>query len=208
MSVNPDAVDAALFDELRHHYSDDEIVELGAFIGFNLGYHTFFGTLKFYPLFSPDGRLVSQAESEKLYGAGAGLARQNGGGRMTHIAPLPMEAITDPELRALMAEGEALGVPDDLFPRIVARAPEQAVPLMRALIMSHAKGNVDHRLKEIMRILLARFASDKYFASLRSNKARAMGLTEAAHRRRLLCLRGRHQRASAPPKYARCAMPI
>ena len=69
MSVDPDAVDAAFFDELRKHYSDDEIVELGAFIGFNLGYHTFFGTLKFYPLFSPDGRLVSQAESEKLYGA-------------------------------------------------------------------------------------------------------------------------------------------
>ena len=68
MSVDPDAVDAAFFDELRAHYSDEEIVELGAFIGFNLGYHTFFGTLKFYPLFSPDGRLVSQAESEKLYG--------------------------------------------------------------------------------------------------------------------------------------------
>jgi hypothetical protein len=69
MSVDPDAVDAAFFAELRKYYSDDEIVELGAFIGFNLGYHTFFGTLKFYPLFSPDGRLVSQAESEKLYGA-------------------------------------------------------------------------------------------------------------------------------------------
>ena len=69
MSVNPDAVDAAFFEELRKYYSDDEIVELGAFIGFNLGYHTFFGTLKFYPLFSPHGRLVSQAESEKLYGA-------------------------------------------------------------------------------------------------------------------------------------------
>jgi hypothetical protein len=69
MSVNPDAVDAAFFDELRKHYSEEEIIELGAFIGFNLGYHTFFGSLKFYPLFSPDGRLVSQAESEKLYGA-------------------------------------------------------------------------------------------------------------------------------------------
>ena len=97
---------------------------------------------------------------------------------MTHIAPLPKEAIADPELRALMAEAEALGVPDDLFPRILARAPEQAVPLMRALLMSHAQGNVDHKLKEIMRILLARFAHDKYFASLRSTKARDMGLTE------------------------------
>jgi hypothetical protein len=69
MSVNPDAVDATFFDELRGHYTEEEIVELGAFIGFNLGYHTFFGSLKFYPLFSPDGRLVSQAESERLYGA-------------------------------------------------------------------------------------------------------------------------------------------
>jgi hypothetical protein len=69
MSADPAAVDAAFFDELRKHYSDDEIVELGVFIGFNLGYHTFFGTLKFYPLFAPDGRLVSQAESEELYGA-------------------------------------------------------------------------------------------------------------------------------------------
>src|ERR1700688_2452352 len=97
---------------------------------------------------------------------------------MTHIAPLPKEAIADAELHALIAEAEALGVPDELFPRILARAPEQAAPLIRALIMSHAQGNVDHKLKEIMRILLARFANDKYFASLRSNKARAMGLTE------------------------------
>jgi hypothetical protein len=69
MATDPDKVDAAFFDELRKYYSDEEIVELGAFIGFNLGYHTFFGSLKFYPLFSPDGRLLTQAESEKLYGA-------------------------------------------------------------------------------------------------------------------------------------------
>jgi hypothetical protein len=69
MSTNPDAVDATFFDELRKHYSDDEIVELGIFIGINLGFHTFFGSLKLYPLFSPDGRLLTQDESEKLYGA-------------------------------------------------------------------------------------------------------------------------------------------
>lgn len=97
---------------------------------------------------------------------------------MTHIAPLPKEAITDPELLELIAQGEALGVPDDLFPRLIARAPAQAVPTMRALLMSFTQGNVDHKLKEIMRILLARFANDKYFASLRSIKARAAGLTE------------------------------
>jgi hypothetical protein len=98
---------------------------------------------------------------------------------MTHIAPLPREAITDPEMLELMAQGEALGVPDDVFPRLIARAPDQAKPIMRALLMSFTQGNVDHSLKEIVRILLARFADNKYFASLRSLKARAAGLTEA-----------------------------
>ena len=65
---------------------------------------------------------------------------------MTYVAPLPKEAVTDPEMRELMAQGEALGVPDDLFPRIAARSPDLAKPFMRALLMSHAEGNVDHRL--------------------------------------------------------------
>ncbi len=69
MATDPEAIDAAFYDELRKHYSDTEIVELGSYIGFNIGYHTFFGTLKFYPMFSPDGRLVSQEESARLYGA-------------------------------------------------------------------------------------------------------------------------------------------
>jgi hypothetical protein len=69
MATDPQSIDAAFYAELRKYYSDEEIVELGTFIGFNIGYHTFFGTLKFYPLFSPDGRLVSQEESARLYGA-------------------------------------------------------------------------------------------------------------------------------------------
>jgi len=69
MATDPDRIDAAFYEALRRHYSEEEIVELGAFIGFNIGYHTFFGTLKFYPMFSPDGRLVSQEESERIYGA-------------------------------------------------------------------------------------------------------------------------------------------
>jgi hypothetical protein len=68
MATDPDAIDGAFYDALRQHYSEEEIVELGTFVGFNIGYHTFFGTLKFYPMFAPDGRLVSQAESARLYG--------------------------------------------------------------------------------------------------------------------------------------------
>ena len=69
MALDPGRIDAALRAELSRHYSDKEIVELAAFIGFNIGYHTFFGTLGFYPMFAPDGRLVSQEESARIYGA-------------------------------------------------------------------------------------------------------------------------------------------
>ena len=68
MGTAPEKIDAALYDELAKHYSVEEIVELGAFVGFNVGYHTFFGTLDFYPMFTPDGRLVDQAESRRIYG--------------------------------------------------------------------------------------------------------------------------------------------
>ncbi len=69
MALDPDRIGREFYDQLRRHYSEEEIVELGAFIGFNIGYHTFFGTLKFYPMFSPDGQLVTQEESQRIYGA-------------------------------------------------------------------------------------------------------------------------------------------
>ncbi len=68
MALDPDRIGREFYGQLRRHYSEEEIVELGAFIGFNIGYHTFFGTLKFYPMFSPDGRLVTQEESQRIYG--------------------------------------------------------------------------------------------------------------------------------------------
>ncbi len=68
MDSDPDQIDEAFYDELKKHYSSEEIVELGSFIGFNIGYHTWFGTLGFYPMFTPDGRLVDQEESARIYG--------------------------------------------------------------------------------------------------------------------------------------------
>jgi len=68
MANCPDRIDEKFYLELHKFYSTEEIVELGAFIGFNIGYHTFFGTLDFYPMFTPDGRLVSQEESKRVYG--------------------------------------------------------------------------------------------------------------------------------------------
>jgi hypothetical protein len=68
MATAPAKIDRAFYEALAEHYSTEEIVELGAFVGFNVGYHTFFGTLDFYPMFTPDGRLVDQAESRRIYG--------------------------------------------------------------------------------------------------------------------------------------------
>ena len=97
---------------------------------------------------------------------------------MPHIEPLKPEEIRDPELRDLIRRGEELGVPDALFPRILARAPEHAKALLRALLVSHSEGNVDHRLKEIIRVQLARIAGDPYFSALRSKRAQQEGLDE------------------------------
>ena len=97
---------------------------------------------------------------------------------MSHVEPLKPEEIGDPELGSLIERCEALGVPDARFPRILARVPAHAKVLLRALLVSHTEGNVDHRLKEVIRIQLARTAGDPYFASLRSAPARNQGLDE------------------------------
>ena len=68
MANAPNKIGSAIYTQLAEHYTEAEIVELGAFIGFNIGYHTFFRSLEFYPMFTPDGRLVDQEESRRIYG--------------------------------------------------------------------------------------------------------------------------------------------
>lgn len=97
---------------------------------------------------------------------------------MPNIEPLPLAQIEDPALRALIERGERLGVPDSTFGRILARVPSYAKVTLDAMLHSHCEGNVDHQLKEIIRILLARFARDPYFAALRSRRAQQAGLDE------------------------------
>jgi alkylhydroperoxidase family enzyme len=97
---------------------------------------------------------------------------------MTPIEPLSLDAIDDPQLRALADQALALGVPDARFIGIIAHKPAYAKVLLNAMLMSHVQGGVDHRLKEIIRVQLAGIAHDPYFAALRSGKAKAEGLTE------------------------------
>jgi alkylhydroperoxidase family enzyme len=97
---------------------------------------------------------------------------------MTQVAPLERGQIKDPELNALIDRCRVLGVPDERFSGILAHAPSYAKALLRAMVMSHDEGNVDHRLKEIIRLQLTRRSGDPYFARLRSAKATEAGLDE------------------------------
>jgi len=97
---------------------------------------------------------------------------------MARMEPLDLADIKDPEIHVLLAECEEFGVPDALFVRIFARQPKQMKDMLRAMLASHRDGAIDHKLKEIIRIQLARFAEDPYFSALRSKKAIAAGLTE------------------------------
>lgn len=97
---------------------------------------------------------------------------------MPFIQPVPMDQIEDAELRDLIERCDAAGVPDRQFGQILAHKPQQAKVSLDVMLYSHQEGSVDHKLKEVIRIQLARFAEDAYFASLRSKKAIAEGLTE------------------------------
>jgi len=68
MATAPEKLDAAFYADLGVHNSVVEIVDLSAFVGFNIGFHTYFGALNFFPMFTPDCLLVNQAESRRIYG--------------------------------------------------------------------------------------------------------------------------------------------
>ncbi len=71
---------------------------------------------------------------------------------------------------------DEVGVPGEVFLRILAHVPGYAEAIFDAMYTSHVKGKVDHSLKEVVRLQLAETASDPYFSSLRSEKAE--GLSE------------------------------
>ncbi len=97
---------------------------------------------------------------------------------MSVVDPIPIEDISHPKIKEIMAVAAEWNVPDQRFFQILAHAPGYAQAIFDAMHLSFAEGNVDHKLKEIMRIQLARQAQAPYFASMRSKKAIEEGLTE------------------------------
>jgi alkylhydroperoxidase family enzyme len=92
---------------------------------------------------------------------------------MTAIEPTSGEGLDD-----TLESYSRIGDPDGVFPRILGHVPAYAEAIWDAMAEALFHGNVDHRLKEIMRIQLARTAEDPYFSQLRSPVAMEAGLTE------------------------------
>ena len=97
---------------------------------------------------------------------------------MSMIEPLDRTVAEASGLGSRLSSSDELGVPGESFLRILAHVPGYAEAIHDAMYRGHADGAVDHKLKEIIRIQLARYAQDPYFAGLRSRKALAAGLTE------------------------------
>jgi hypothetical protein len=98
---------------------------------------------------------------------------------MAIIEPVPLDQLDTEKFQARLNLAQELMVPDTLFIQIMAHAPGYGEALFDAMYQSHAIGNVDHTLKEIIRVQLTRISKDDYFGTLRSKKAIDLGLTEA-----------------------------
>lgn len=96
----------------------------------------------------------------------------------SEVEPLNEAEADQRGLADLIERSDAEGVPGGVFVRMLGHVPEYAEAISDAMRESHIEGSVDHRLKEIVRIQLARTANDAYFAGLRSTKALQGGLAE------------------------------
>ena len=97
---------------------------------------------------------------------------------MPNVDTIPLETLAQSPLRSLIDRARELKVPDPLFFQVLGHVPGYTEATFDALYRSHAEGNVDHKLKEIIRIRLARLAEDNYFSNLRSEEAIKAGFTE------------------------------
>ena len=97
---------------------------------------------------------------------------------MTAIKPLEVEAAVEKGLASRLDSFAILGDDSADFVRILAKAPGYAEAIWDAMAEALFEGNVDHGLKETVRIQLATKAGDPYFSALRSKRAISEGLTE------------------------------
>jgi alkylhydroperoxidase family enzyme len=94
------------------------------------------------------------------------------------IQALAPDEILDADVHDAIAQDAVDGLGDSLWLRVIGRKPKEGIAMYRYFRETGWDGNIDHALKEIIRIRLARLAGDTYFSNLRSQAALASGLTE------------------------------
>lgn len=98
---------------------------------------------------------------------------------MARLQPVKLEDIKDSELRDLIRQVDAAGVPGGTFARILAIDPEHAKTTLRVLLESFTTGDIDIRLKELLRLQNAQQVDEPCSLAIRSTLARKAGITDA-----------------------------
>ena len=98
--------------------------------------------------------------------------------RVPNITFDTLKSAVGSDVKKIEEKADQVGVTDTAFFELFSQVPGYSEALFDALYRSHVNGNVDHKLKEIIRIRLARQAGDTYFSNLRSRIANEQGLTE------------------------------
>jgi AhpD family alkylhydroperoxidase len=96
------------------------------------------------------------------------------------IAPLDPAAVTDPELLAVLDRAERLSTPKPAWYLTLGHDPEVAVGYARFWDLTHRGGQVDHTIKELMRIAVSTLLGCDFCAEQRSVRALEEGLDEDA----------------------------
>ncbi|MFT3866433.1 MAG: carboxymuconolactone decarboxylase family protein [Solirubrobacterales bacterium] len=96
------------------------------------------------------------------------------------IAPLDPATVTDSELLAVLERAERLSTPKPAWYLTLGHDPEMAVGYARFWDLTHRGGQVDHRIKELMRIAISTLLGCDFCAEQRSVRALEEGLDEEA----------------------------
>lgn len=94
------------------------------------------------------------------------------------ITPIATEQVADPGLRAVLERAERLSTPKPQWYLTLGHNPEMAVGYADFWELTHRGGQVDHRIKELMRIAISTLLGCEFCADQRSVLAVDAGLDE------------------------------
>lgn len=104
-------------------------------------------------------------------------AETNTAGRLPRLADAE---VGDPELRQVLERAERLSTPRPEWYLTLASSPEMAVGYARYWDLTHRGGEVEHEIKELMRIAISTLLGCEFCAEQRSVVALEEGLDEEA----------------------------